>query len=389
MTENTDRLRVLQIASGDLWAGAEMQLYTLARQLDRNPAIELVVALLNHGELERRLASAGIDVIVIDESRTGTPGILARLIDIIRDRNIDVIHTHRQKENILGSLAGLFGGRVPSLRTVHGAPEHKPPLRKLHKHAIARADLFCARHLQGYIVAVSTDLAQRLADRFPAAKTRVIENGIDLEELARLRQSRAAGNGSRRDTARIGIAGRLVAVKRVDLFLRAARHLLDHHPELQADFHIYGDGPLRSDLGHLSSELGLSERVHFEGHRDDMHAQLVQLDALLMTSDHEGTPMVLLEALALGVPVIAHACGGIPEVLDHGRCGVLVEDHSPGGYAAALANQLAGTGQSAAPRTAAIRDHLENRYSASRNARLYTDLYMELALPASKRRGSR
>ena len=118
-------INVLQIASGDLWAGAEVQLFTLAEALNRNEDVNINVILLNHGALEQNLINNGINVIVIDESTLNGFQILLRLVDTIRKINPDVIHTHRTKENVLGSISALFS-RTPTLRTSHGAPEHRP-----------------------------------------------------------------------------------------------------------------------------------------------------------------------------------------------------------------------------------------------------------------------
>ena len=144
--------------------------------------------------------------------------------------------------------------------------------------------------------------------------------------------------------------------------------MMENHPELSISYHIYGDGPLREQLEILCKELGISHLVHFEGQCHEIATELASLDALMMTSDHEGTPMVLLEALALGVPVIAHSTGGIAEVLDHGTCGSLVEDHSPSGYASKLVHIIINSNRHSAHEKQTICRHLETRFSAARKA---------------------
>ena len=179
-------LNVVHIASGDLWAGAEVQLYTLARKLAESPDINVTVALLNHGKLEQELTRAGINVVVVDETTAGALMIMVQLTRIIRRSGADIIHTHRSKENILGSLAGLFAGGVPSIRTVHGAPEHKPSVKQPGKYVIAMLDYLSARFLQKAIVAVSNDLLSMLENKFPPGKLYVIRNGIDPDDFATL-----------------------------------------------------------------------------------------------------------------------------------------------------------------------------------------------------------
>ena len=166
-------------------------------------------------------------------------------------------------------------------------------------------------------------------------------------------------------------------VKRVDLFIKTARYILDKHPDINIDFHIFGDGPLRNELEALNRDLHLDNIIHFEGHCDDIVKRLQHLDMLLMTSDHEGLPMILMEAMALNVPVIAHAVGGIPKLLEQGACGVLVSDHSAAGYA----EKVLYLHHSPRLRTE-IAERAFNRvstvYSALNNARAYLAQYHEI-----------
>ena len=123
----------MQIASGDLWAGAEVQLYTLANTLQKLPDVSVTVILLNQGTLADKLIETGIEVYILDESSLNDFQILRRLVHIIKEQHPDVIHTHRGKENILGSIASFLAGSVPSIRTAHGAPEHRPSALQIHK----------------------------------------------------------------------------------------------------------------------------------------------------------------------------------------------------------------------------------------------------------------
>ncbi|MES0328015.1 MAG: glycosyltransferase, partial [Gammaproteobacteria bacterium] len=336
MTKENTTIKVLHIASGDLWAGAEVQLFTLAKALNNQQDIKINVVLLNHGMLEQKLLNNGVNVIVLDESRLNGLQVLLQLISTIRTIKPDVIHTHRVKENIFGSIAALLNGNIPTLRTSHGAPEHKPAWHNIPKRVILFLDWFSGRLLQKKIIAVSDDLAEILQKDFPADKIKVIENGIDLATLTTTVKSVKLDIEQNVPSFRIGIAGRLVPVKRVDLFIKAAAELLNTRPELKTSFHIFGDGPLRAELTTLSKKLNIEKMIHFEGHCENMRQELANLDILLITSDHEGLPMVLLEAMALKTAVIAHDVGGIPTVLKQGECGVLVSEHQPLAYADAI-----------------------------------------------------
>ena len=330
--ENTTYLKILHIASGDLWAGAEAQLFTLAKTLHCKTDASVSVVLLNHGKLENKLREVGVKVIVLNESELNGLQILLALIRTIRNQAPDIVHTHRIKENILGSVAALLAGRIPSLRTVHGAPEHRPSWQQITKRLINTLDWFCGRFIQRRIIAVSEDLSNILKKEYPSSRVHMIENGIELKSTCDHKKEGHPTAGTGEKVFKIGLAGRLVPVKRVDIFIETARYIRDHYPDLLTSFHIFGDGPTRDELENLSQKLETDSYVHFEGHCDDLDRKLYGMDMLLMTSDHEGLPMILLEAMALQIPVIAHAVGGIPALLDQGSCGVLVREHHAAGY---------------------------------------------------------
>ena len=375
-------ITVLHISSGDLWAGAEVQLFTLAKSLKNNTDTKVDIILFNHGRLEQKLLENNINVIVIDETKLNSFQVLRQLIHTIKIIRPDVIHTHRIKENILGSTAALFTGNIPTLRTAHGAPEHKPAWFHIPKRLILFLDWFCARFLQKKIIAVSDDLAGILQKNFPANKIKVIENGIDLALFATIAASvkpnpNQSDIESNTSSFRIGIAGRLVPVKRVDIFIKAAAELLNTHPELNISFHIFGDGPLHSELAALNQKFNTEKMIHFEGHCENMQQELADLDILLITSDHEGLPMILLEAMALKTAVIAHAVGGIPTVLNQGECGILVSEHQPSAYADAI-YQLIKNPENRNNYINNAANQVTTFYSSEKNAHTYCSVYKQL-----------
>jgi L-malate glycosyltransferase len=326
-------MRVLHVISGDLWAGAEVQAYTLLTTLQGESGIQVAAALMNDGELARRLRERNIPVTLFPEQRLNALQILSGLRRLMLDWQPHVVHTHRTKENILGSIANTLSRNVASVRTVHGANEHPPRgWRRLHKKLLHGLDNFCGRYLQHRIIAVSRDLSQKLAGQFPADKLVVIENGVDVEAV-RMQVHPVEFREQEPAARHIGIVGRLVAVKRVDLFLQMARLLVELEPARQWRFHIFGDGPLRATLAAQAVALNLSDIAVFHGHRHDIVACLAALDVVVICSDHEGLPMTLLEALAVGTPVAAHAVGGMTQLLSDSGGGLLVNRHDAAAYA--------------------------------------------------------
>lgn len=369
--------KILHIASGDLWAGAEVQLYTLATSLHAL-GVNIGIVILNHGTLEQKLRQAGIDVVVLDETKLNGFRILLQLIRIIREQRPDVIHTHRLKENILGSFAALAVGNIPSLRTVHARPRYRGPFLHIPKRITYFLNWVTGRFLQDRIVTVSEELAEILAEEFPPSRIRIIENGINLDDIYRRAEHPCARKQD--DTFRIGMVGRLVPVKRVDIFIAAARYLLELEPDPGVDFYVIGDGPLRKELESLSHESGTTRIVHFTGHQDDILRQMQDLDALMMTSDYEGLPMVLLEAMALRVPIIAHSIGGIPGLLDQGTCGILIDDQDPEAYARA-AMHLKENPELRALIVDKALTRVAGKYSAKKNAQAFLAEYIALMGP--------
>lgn len=323
--KNTRPIKVVHVASGDLWAGAEAQLLTLVKALKENIKIDVHVILMNHGVLSRRLTLEGIPVTVFDESKLNAFTILKLLIKRLSRIEPDVIHTHRQKENILGSIAAMCINKCKSVRTVHGAPEHKPSISKPHKYLLSHLDVWAGQHLQYKIIAVSEELKTKLKKTFPELKLCTIENGIDCDELKPFIKPTIMRE---LEIIKVGIVGRLVPIKRVDIFIRMVKQLRDEYPHIVAQFFIYGDGPLCSKLNELASELDVKDIVYFKGHCMNIHSNIASLDVLLITSDHEGVPMTLLEAMALGTAVVAHSVGGITNVCQGGKCAWLVKNNT-------------------------------------------------------------
>jgi len=361
----TGTLRVLHVVSGDLWAGAEAQVAALVAELARDPVLQLHIVVLNKGELERRLRAAGVGVTLLDEAQLNVWRIFRGIRRVVRDFRPNIVHTHRGKENVLGGLAARLAG-CASLRTVHGASEHRSPVWRIDKQAIRWLDSYAERNWQQTSVAVSDELGRRLSDERPGMAVKVIQNGLDRNALEHLRARHLARDAGQR-SRRVAFIGRLVPVKRVDLFLRMARNAVEMG-RFDLAFDVIGEGPLADTLRALADYLDLQERVTFYGFRPDALALLADVDVLVFTSDHEGTPMAALEALAIGVPVVARAVGGMPEMLS-GVVGCrLLEGAEPAALLAAVVAVL----------EAGEHPTLPKRYDIRRCGALYRGLYESL-----------
>jgi glycosyltransferase involved in cell wall biosynthesis len=153
--------------------------------------------------------------------------------------------------------------------------------------------------------------------------------------------------------------------------------LLKREAPEQFGVYLFGEGPLRSKLERQVRSLELEDAVHFMGFTSQPAPWLRSMHALLLTSDHEGLPMIVLEAMALGVPVISHAVGAIPEVLGDGTRGTLVETQEPALYARA-AIALRDAPECARAQAARAAQEVASRYSAEHSVREYVSIYREL-----------
>lgn len=362
-------MKLLHIASGDLWAGAEKQLFTLLVALNDLEGITVRAIILNPGTLADTLRDAGIYTYILDESRQGSLALLQAINAILASDRPDLVHTHRQKENILGGIAAALRG-IPSVRTQHGSSEHPLKPGQLVRHLQRALDWGIGRFVQKKTIAVSDILARELGPRFGESRICTIPNGLNLE-----RYPDAVSNINLDAPLRVGFAGRLVPVKRVDLFLHIAAAIVAKGAN-PMQFDIYGDGPLLQSLQEQATELGLNEHVRFHGHIEKSEQAIAQLDVLVICSDHEGLPMAALEAMKYHTLVLTHPIGGLPTLLGNGLYGQLAASQQVEDFTTVL-QFIDGNRQLLTEKTAAAYDQLAKHYSANAMAAAHLQLYRE------------
>ena len=370
-------LSVCHIASGDQWAGAEVQIATLLRALRANTEFDISAVLLNQGRLAKELQDAGIAVQIIAEREHGFVSTLRLAVEFLRERNVRIVHSHRYKENLLAALLAQRCGIPVQVRTAHGRPEPFRGWKGLRHGMIDAVDRWSGRLMANAVVAVSDGMAPSLAATYGEQKIVTIRNGIETSRVYS-RYARADARTQLRlaDAPVVGLVGRLVPIKRLDLFVRMAEKVSRQMTSVQ--FVIVGDGPERTTWIEQVRTAGLSQKVRFLGHREDVYDVLRALDVLVMCSDHEGMPMALLEAQWLGVPVVGRRVPGVSEILRNEWNGLCVEGDDPQVLASACLLLLcdAELGQALCQRAA---QEIERHYSAASNAVLMAQLYGRLA----------
>ncbi len=325
-------LSVLYLFSGDLWAGAEVMLFNLLSSLKEEDSLRIIALSLNEGVLAGRPRNAGIETHVIPEDCNSMLKIYGKALSLLKTKRIDIIHSHRYKENLLALPLGKSLGVKQMISTVHGLSESAlHPLDKRNPASLkARLNYYILNKFFTRIVAVSQDMRTLLIRNYKLAphKLDVIYNGIPIPENDR-HTAPPSGNPGRTSSRsfHIGTVGRLAPVKGFDLFLNVAAGIRKHTGNVR--FSILGDGPLRGHLIKRAGELGIKDCIEFLPPRHDPLPYYRSLDLYLNTSVHEGIPMSILEAMACKRPVVAPNVGGIPEIILHGKHGFLVDGRRP------------------------------------------------------------
>ncbi len=372
------RIGVCHIASGDAWGGAEVQIATLLKSLALRNDLRVCAIVLNDLRLAKELRDAGIDTEVIPEKQVSFGRIVMTAAEYLRGRGVELIHSHRYKENLLGVLLAL---RYPVrlVRTQHGQPEPYPGFSGVKQRFVHAVDRQLGRHTADRVVSVSADLAEYLRGHIAPSKVAIIRNGIALD---RVESKLSKAEAKRRlfidaDAPVIGTATRLTAIKRLDLFVSTAACIAKALPG--ARFVIAGGGAEESRVREWISQAGLQHEVLLLGPRTDVYDVMRAMDVVLLTSDHEGLPMALLESMALGVPVVSRKVGGIPEVIESGRTGLLVDSAEPEQLARACIALLADD-VSRSLIIECARQLVQERYSADKNAADIVGIYRSLVV---------
>jgi len=333
-------IRVCHVMSADLWAGAEVQVATTAAFLVKQPDVVLTAVLFNDGWLAGQLRSLGVETAIVDERRHNGFQIAAFVRRFLIDHQVDIVHTHRCKDTVLGTLAATCAAVPNVVRTVHGLSEALRGWKRaklVAYEALDKVTLWC---FADCVVAVSNQIAATLrGSRFRPRAVSCIHNGINLQELRATRSSEDVRRalGIRADAVVIGSAGRLAPVKGHEYLVRAAPHVLAAEP--RARFLFVGSGPLRAELMALAATLAVDHACVFHDPNLDDHVGVYDLiaamDVFALPSLSEGVPLALLEAMALGRPSVATAVGGVPEVITDRVTGLLVAPRDPLALAAA------------------------------------------------------
>jgi glycosyltransferase involved in cell wall biosynthesis len=363
--------------SGDLWAGPEVMLHTLLSSMKSEPAVDVSVVLLNEGRLAENLRESGVETLVIEERRHGFIAIRRRLLRHLSGRPVDILHSHRYKENILAALIKSSGSIRHLVQTVHGTHEAFTGLRKVKVSAYSMLNRYFTARDFDKILPVSNEIFNSLVGVYGDERMLTIHNAIDPQLLRITRSPKEVRRELRveENCPLIGSAGRMVPIKGYDVLLESAKLVLDEEPN--ARFILAGDGPQKGELERRAQAMGLGGKVLFIGFRHDITDIINSLDLFLMSSYHEGIPMVLLEAMALQKPIVSTAVGGIDEVIASEESGLLVDSGDVRALATACLTVLQNTDMKTRMGVAA-KKRIEDEFSVDVQKRRLVAVYREL-----------
>ncbi|WP_437192405.1 glycosyltransferase [Planctomicrobium sp. SH527] len=320
------------------------------------------VSLADLGPPADDLRAAGFEVQTLGMPKTGKIAALKSLRSIFRERNIDVVHTHNTYPHFYGAIAARWAGVQTVINTQHG--------RGCGSGWKSLWQFRIANRLASRVVGVSEDATNlcRGQDRPNAKNMITIWNGIDLD--------RFAFHGPRLEPIAISVA-RLSPEKDYATLFRALPHVIAYEPRFK--LLLVGDGSERQPLEKLADELGIRSHIEFLGERKDVSELLKTAGFFVSSSKTEGISLTLLEAMAVGLPIVTTRVGGNPEIVVEGETGKLVPSQNPEALADAICRML--DEHPLWPTYAdAARARAEQHFSARTMVKNYESLYRECYL---------
>jgi glycosyltransferase involved in cell wall biosynthesis len=373
-----NKIKVLHIVPMLSPGGAERVAVHIVMRLNRDRYEPVVVSLWGRLEcdLDRLLEEAGIEVRYLGKRPGFDYRTYYRLHRALRDYSPDIVHTHLHVlRYALPSF--LILNRASLLHTVHNLAEREieTGMRWIQRYAFNH----------GVVpVAVADEVAISLRRLYGVQRCRVISNGIPTDYYARPQASRwewRAREGFGENDVLFVCVARFAAQKNHTLLLKAFAQGPASDP--MAHLVLVGEGVLREQLEEQTHQLGLARQVHFLGVRTDIPDLLGAMDVFALSSDYEGNPLSVMEAMAAGLPIVATAVGGVPNLLENGREGFIVQPGNVQDLSNAISCILQNRELRQSLGRAAAQRAREN-FDVSAMVQAYEEMYENLLDPAHR-----
>lgn len=309
-------MKVLQIIPMFKLAGAETMCENLCKALQNQGCDVVAVSLYTeHTPITDRLENAGIKVIYLGKRRGFDFSIFVKLYQLMKKERPEVMHTHIYAARYALPVAA-FCGIPKKIHTVHNiAQQEQAKAGKI-------VNKFMFKHCGVVPAALSEEVKKTVEEvyKLSAEKIPVIFNGVDLSNC------KVKEDYTKRDEFKIVHIGRFMDVKNHAMILKTFALFAKQHTD--AKLQLIGDGELRKDMEQLAQELGVENSVEFAGLQSNVYPWLHDADIFILPSKFEGMPMTLIEAMGTGLPIIASAVGGVPDMLTDGENAMLIKPES-------------------------------------------------------------
>jgi glycosyltransferase involved in cell wall biosynthesis len=327
----------------------------------------------NQFNLDRLAADSGIDYQEVIVTSPFDSQVFPKIRKIVRSRKADIIHAHGYKAAYFAYRIAHSSGVKP-VSTLHGWTGHSIRERFLYY----PGEKLIVRTFPR-IIAVSSQIRDTIVSwGCKPEKVQVVLNGIDpdaFEPDAATRSAMRNSLGIASDDIVLGGVGRLERQKRFDILLETLHRLLPRVPKIK--LFIVGEGSLGDSLKKQIRQLGLGDRCQLLGYRSDIRQVYQAFDILVQSSDYEGTPTVVVEAMALRLPIVATDVGGTKELIEHNLHALVVPAGNPRELASAIERTI-NDKEATAIRVSAARKRVENELSFNRRLRHIENIYLEL-----------
>ena len=364
------KFTILHTESSTGWAGQEMRIILEAREM-KKLGHHIIIAAQPGSGIIPAIEREGFDKEILSMKKKDFITSIIQFVTIISKHNVDIVNTHSSWDSWIASIAARISSRKPIIiRTRHlSTPVSKGLLSRM-----------VYQYLPHLVITTGNSIREALINinRFPHDKIVSIPTGVDLDVFC----PRPVNNelrskfGIPKEGKAIGTIAALRSWKGHDYLLEAAKILIEKRKDTK--FVIAGNGPRYNHLVEKAKSMGITNHVLFLGYRDDIPDILSMLDVVVLPSyANEGVPQSILQAMAMGKPVVASSAGSIPEVVHNKETGILVEPKNANALAEGIVSML-DNHDFARTVAANARKLIETQYSlrhmVSRIEEIYNDL---------------
>ncbi len=362
-----DKINVVHLVEDLNVGGLERTIATIAFKINKDKFNIKVWCLVKGGKILDELRDNAIDVEILGMKSPHNPLFYIKLVRKLRNNGIHIAHTHGVTANGIGCMAAILAKTpviITHIHTIHIKQSYKSTLKDRFLNIFTDKIICCSKAVADFVIE---------KERVNSRKVIVIYNGVDIDKF----KSKSDGIVEDKGVFTIGCIASLYPHKGHYSLLEAVKKVTQKTPQ-KVKLIIVGDGILRDDLENYAEKLGIKELVEFKGIISDIASVMPMFNLIILpSSKREGLGLSLIEAMASGLPVIGTNIGGISEVIDDGKSGLLIEPNDSESMAKAILliindkNKALAMGERG-------REIVKDKFSACFMVREIENLYIEL-----------